>query len=107
MSETAITTQTEASTLAPVLADCSPTQLVEQRYLAAVETLLDDALEGQNIEILVDVLAWNLARIGSAYGPSAMGDILRRIGGHTCDIAQRCTAEREAAAAKKSGRMPQ
>jgi hypothetical protein len=106
MSETAITLQAEASAPVAQLADCSPAQFVEQRYLAAVETLLDDAIENQTTEILVDVLAWNLARIGSAHGPAGLADIFRRVGGHACEIVQRIAAEREAEAARKAGHQP-
>jgi hypothetical protein len=89
------------------LADCSPVQHVESRYMAALQTLVDDALEHRHVEILVDVLTWNLARIGYGYGVQSVGDIVRRLGGHIGDIAQREAAVREAAEAKKAGRMTQ
>ncbi len=88
-------------------ADCSPAQLVESRYTAALETLLDDALEHRHVEILVDALTFNLARLGYGFGMTAVGDIVRRLGGHINDIAQREAAQREATEAKKAGRMTQ
>ena len=92
---------------APALADCSPAEQVELRYLAALKTLVDDALEHRQVEILVDVLTWNLARIGYGYGVQSVGDIVRRLGGHIGDIAQREAAVCEAAEEKKAGRMTQ
>lgn len=106
MSETATTAALEEAAPPAQLDDCSRTRLVERRYLAAVETLLDDALENKTTEILVDVLAWNLARIGSVYGPAALADVFRRVGGHACEFAQRSAAEREAEASRKAGHLP-
>ena len=56
-------------------ADCSPAQQAELRYLAAVEALLEDAREHRYTVVLVDVLTWYLARIGSACGMASVGDI--------------------------------
>jgi hypothetical protein len=88
------------------LADCTPEQQVETRYMAALKALVDDALEQRHVEILVDALTWNLARIGYGFGVPAVADIVRRFGAHVGDIAQRETAAREAAEAKKSGHAP-
>ena len=84
-------------------ADTSP----EQRYLDALETLLDDALEHHHVEDLVEALTWHLARIGFGYGTKAVADIVRRIGGHVADIAEQHSAGQELEQAKKSGRMTQ
>jgi hypothetical protein len=104
------------STVAPTLAavrapaapnnalnDCSNAHHLEQRYLAKLGELVDDALERKSIETLVEALTWTLARIGATYGAGATGDILRRLGGHLCEITAREQAEREAAEAKKRG----
>jgi hypothetical protein len=96
-----------ANSPAAVLADCTRAEQVESRYMAALQTLVDDALEQRHVEILVEVLTWNLARIGYGYGVQSVGDIVRRLGGHLGDIAQREAAVREAAEAKKAGRMTQ
>ena len=57
--------------------------------------------------ILADVLAWNLGRVIVAYGtPAVAGDILRRLGGYVCDIAERQRARDEAEQARKEGKKP-
>jgi len=107
MTQTALVRESEIPAPATVLSDCSPEQQVEQRYLATLQALLDDALEHEHMDILVDTLTWNLARIGFACGAPALGDINRRLGAHVCDLGARAAAEREAAEAKKAGRMTQ
>jgi hypothetical protein len=119
MSELAVTPETQPAAtvavaearndpnLAPAApADCTPAQQAERRYLAALQPLVDDALEHRHIEVLVEVLTWHLARIGYGYGASAVGDIVRRLGVHIGDIAAREAAHREAQEAKKAGRAP-
>jgi hypothetical protein len=96
----------EADGIVETHADCSPEQQAELRYLAALETLVADALDHQHTEVLVDVLTWYLARIGFGFGVQALGDIVRRLGAHVGEIAERQAAAREAKAAKKSGRAP-
>ena len=87
-------------------ADCTPAQQAELRYMAAVQPLMDDALEHRHVEVLVDVLTWHLARIGYGFGAQAVGDIIRRIGAHIGDISARETAAQEAKEAKKAGHAP-
>ena len=87
-------------------ADCTPAQQAEVRYEAAVDPLVDHALEHRQVEVLVDVLTWHLARIGYGFGTSAVADIVRRFGAHLGDISAREAAAREAKEAKKSGRAP-
>ena len=58
----------ETSTPAVRLADCSPTQQIESRYVNAAKALLEDAAENDAPRILVDVLTWTLARVVAAYG---------------------------------------
>jgi hypothetical protein len=90
--------------------DLSPAQQTERRYLQAVDALVDEAMERSEPEVLVEVLTWTLARIASAYGPAATADVLRRLGGHLGDLAQRQreqeTAKREARQAKRKGLRP-
>lgn len=88
------------------LADCSREQQTEERYLAALEVLIDDALEHDHTAILVDALTWDLARIGFAHGTPALGDIIRRLGGYVCDLEERHAAKEEAEAARKAGHAP-
>ena len=89
------------------LNDCSAAQQTEQRYLAAVNALVNDALEHQNMRILADVLAWTLGRAIVAYGtPAVAGDILRRLGGYVCELVERQQAQIEAQEAQKEGLKP-
>jgi hypothetical protein len=104
MSEVALLQETVATPETVTLADCSPAQQVEQRYVTAVNVLVAEALEHDNLPILADVLAWNLGRVIVAYGtPAVAGDILRRLGGYVCDIAERQRAQAEAELARKEG----
>jgi len=89
-----------------IAADLSPPQQAEQRYLQAIETLVDDARANGYAEVLVEVLTWTLARIANAFGPPATADVLRRFGGHLGDLAQRARAQEEAKDAKKKGLRP-
>jgi len=98
-----------ADTIAPAgsLADCSPEQRIELRYLNAARTLLDDAIEHKSAIILSDVLVWTLARMIVAYGtPVLAGDILRRLGEHIGTLAERRRAREEAEQAKEDGHAP-
>ena len=107
MSELACVQETPASPEVVTLADCSPAQRTEQRYLAAVNGLVDDAVKHENLPILADVLAWTLGRVIVAYGtPAVAGDLLRRLGGYVCDLAARQRAQAEAEQARKEGLKP-
>ena len=107
MSEVALAQETAASREVVTLADCTPAQRIEQRYLAAANALADDAVEHENLPILADVLAWTLGRVIVAYGtPDAAGDVLRRLGGYVCDLAARQRAQAEAEQARKEGLKP-
>jgi hypothetical protein len=119
MSELAVTPETQtaasvtvpaapndANVSAPAAADCSPAQQAELRYMAALDPLVDDALEQRHVEVLVDVLTWHLARIGYGFGAQAVGDIVRRVGVHIGAIHAREEAAREAKEAKKAGHAP-
>jgi len=87
-------------------ADCTPAQQAELRYQAVVDPLVDHALEHRQVEVLVDVLTWHLARIGYGFGTSAVADIVRRFGAHLGEISAREAAAREAKEAKKAGHAP-
>lgn len=96
----------DANASPPAAADCTPAQQAELRYMAAVQPLIDDALDHRHVEVLVDVLTWHLARIGYGFGAPAVGDIIRRIGVHIGDISARETAAQEAKEAKNAGHAP-
>ena len=83
--------------------EATPAQLAEERYSAAVQKLLDDALEHRHMEPLAEALTYQLARIGFGYGISAVGDIVTRLGKHLAHVAAREAAEAEAKQAKKAG----
>ena len=89
------------------LADCSPAEQAERRFLAALDALVAEAWQQRTLETLVDSLAWTLARVvvglDSQY---VMGDVLRRLGNYTCGLAEARRAEDEAEQEKKEGRAP-
>jgi hypothetical protein len=89
------------------IADCSPEQLAERRYLAILDPLLNEAWEQHSLETLVDCLAWTLARVTVGLDSTQVtGDILRRLGNYTCRLSESKRAEAEAEAAKKEGHAP-
>ncbi len=89
------------------LADCSPEQLAERRYLAVLDPLLAEAWQQHSLETFVDCLAWTLARvIVGLDNPQVTGDLLRRLGNYTCRLAEAKRAEAEADEAKKEGHAP-
>ncbi len=107
MSEIVLAQPAATSSAATPLADCSPAQQIELRYLNAANALLDDAVEHESPHILVDVLTWTLARMVVGYGaPAVAGDILRRLGEHIGTLAERQRAQQEAEQAKEEGRAP-
>ena len=107
MSEVELVQETAASAEVVTLADCSPAQRTEQRYLAAVNGLVDDAVKHENLPILADVLAWTLGRVIVGCGtPDVVGDVLRRLGSYVCELAERQRAQAEAEQARKEGLKP-
>ena len=106
MTQTALS-RPEAAAPIPPLADTTSAEHAEQRYMAAVEALVDEALDNRTVETLVDVMTWHLARIGFGFGPRAIGDIVRRLGIYLGQFDERQAAQREADEAKKVGRLPQ
>src|SRR5512137_1281374 len=55
------------------IADATPEQLAEQRYLTAVGKLVDDAAEHGYVGVLADTLAWTIARLIVGCGVAAAG----------------------------------
>ena len=53
----------ESLALVQAVPDCPPDELAERRYVAAIDQLLDDALEHRHVEQLTEALTWQLARI--------------------------------------------
>ncbi len=106
MSEIVLAQPAATSSPATRVADCSPTQQIELRYLTAANALLDDAVAHESPRILVDVLTWTLARMVVGYGAPAVvaGDILRRLGEQIGTLAERRRAQQEAEQAKEEGR---
>jgi hypothetical protein len=109
---TAAVAQPAETTAAQPAASPEPSlaQQAEDRYLQAIEPLVDDAIGRGQPEVLVDVLAWTLARIANAYGQPATADVLRRFANHLADLALRQreqeAAKKEARAAKRRGLRP-
>jgi len=59
------------------------------------------------LDILVDVLTWELARLAIACDtPAAAADILKSLGKHMGEIVARRDAQAEAKAAKEKGALP-
>jgi hypothetical protein len=106
MPEAAMVHESMVSMPTAPLADCSRAQ-VEQRYVDAVNALMAQAVEGESVPILADVMAWALGRVIVLYGtPAVAGDIVRRLGGYVCDFAAREQARNEAEQAREEGRQP-
>jgi len=106
MSEIVVAQTPAGSSQDHPLADCSPVQGAELRYLNAVFELFDHAVENKSLRALVNVLTWTLARITLENGPAAAGDILHRLGVHLGTFAERRSAQEEAQKAKEEGRVP-
>ena len=96
-----------AGAAAMPLADCSAAEQAERHYLSVINPLLSEAYRQGSMETFADVLTWTLARVIANLDKAYVtGDILRRIGNYTCQIANTNRAEAEAEAAKKEGRVP-
>ena len=95
-----------AQTSLPV-ADRSPAQEIEDRYVKELNSMLDDAFEHRSVAILVDCMTWTLGRLVVHYEtPEVAGDVLRRLGNYICDLTERKSAQREAEAEKRKGVQP-
>ena len=80
---------------------------MEKRYLGAINALIDEAPATDSTVILVDVLAWTVARlVMGARTRWGAGDVMRRIGDHVCRLADRQAAQAEAEKAREEGRLP-
>ena len=75
-------------------------------YVERIEGLYAHARETRSTHVLVDVIAWSLARLAHQKGSAAAGTILRGIGSHLASIADAEDARREAGQAKASGQKP-
>jgi len=107
VSEIVIPQQVANSASDARLADCSPAQQIELRYLNALNALLDDSVENESPRILADVLTWTLARMVVGYRAAAVaGDVLRLLGVHIGTLSERQRAREEAAKEKEEGRVP-
>ena len=80
---------------------------LEARYVEAVNLLFADARKHGSYRILVDVLAWSLARliVGCA-GTWGAGDIMRLLGTYVCKLIERDHAQEEAKRARDEGQRP-
>ena len=106
MSEVVVAQPAAGSSQDHPLADCSPAQSAELRYLNAVDDLFDHAVKNKSLRVFVNVLTWILARTTLENGPAAAGDILHRLGVHLGTLAERRSAQEEAQKAKEEGRVP-
>ena len=77
------------------------------RYTRALQALIADAYERKAVPHLVNVLARTLAGVAHDFGPTAIADILGRLGGHLRLITEREAAQAEAEAARRKGVQPQ
>jgi hypothetical protein len=77
----------------------------QDRYLAQLEALCDDAYRNGAFGVLVDVMGWYLARIAvSRTDPTfATADITRIFGVHVCNLVKGERAQAEAEKAKTEG----
>jgi len=78
-----------------------------QYYERMLNALLLHAEERKNIVVLVDALAWLLARIMVYHRMFGVGDVLRRLGSKIFSIAEQQEAQAQAATAKREGESTQ
>ena len=88
-------------------ADSKQEESPQARYATALRAMPNDAYQQKAVPHLVNVLAWTLAGIAHDFGPTAIADILGRLGGHLRLITEREAAQAEAEAAKRRGVQPQ
>ena len=91
---------------APTLADCTPAEAADKRYLETCAEMFADATAGKHMAELADNLVWTLAHIAVNCGVGVTGDMLRNFGNYVCRIEVRRQAEVEAQQAKEEGRLP-
>ena len=90
----------------PAPPEAVPANELERRYVEVMNALLTDATERRAVNIFTDIVAWKLAMVAYHFGPSAAGDVMRKLGAHLATIAQAEDAQREAKQAEKAGRRP-
>jgi len=105
--ETPPATETSTPPVPVPPADSTAERVLEDRFVAAVNALFDEADAHKSAATLVDVLAWALARmILRVDSPWGAGDVMRRVGNYVCALQERNAAQREAEDASKEGRAP-
>ena len=88
-------------------ADSKHEKILEDRFVAAINGLFDEADAQESAQVLVDVLAWAIARmILRVDGPWGAGEVMRRIGRYVCYLQDKKEAQKEAQAAKDAGQAP-
>jgi hypothetical protein len=55
--------------------------------LLALERMLSEAIRVKSVDAFVDVLAWQLAVMGTQGGPAAIADVVGRLEGHLGRLA--------------------
>ena len=73
------------------------------RYATIIQGLMHEAYQQKSVAELVNVLAWALAGVAHDFGPTAIADILARLGGHMRQIVAEAAAQAEADAARRAG----
>lgn len=81
-----------------------PLDELDRRYVAVMDALLVDAQARDAVRVFADAVTWKLAVVAYQYGPEAVADILRKLGGHMGNIAENLAAQSEANAAQEAGR---
>ena len=107
MSESPTPLEQGATSAQILLADSSPEKNLEDRFVASINAMVDEADARRSADTLVDVLAWAVARmIMRVDSPWGAGDIMRRIGNYVCSMQDRKKAQQEAEKAKEAGQLP-
>lgn len=88
----------------PPEARASANDKLWERYSDSVAALVTDADNLGRLRLLIEVIAWHLSRVVTAYGAIAAGHLLERLGYFTYLRAEREQAQAEAEEAKKAGR---
>ena len=88
------------------LDDSARDDAAAQRYVDALGAMLAEAEAGAHVHVLVDGLAYMLARIACQCGSGATGHILSTFGDYMQKIEAHRRAGQEAEQAKQEGRLP-
>ena len=82
-----------------------PLDELDRRYVAVMDALLVDAQARGAVRVFTDAVTWKLAVVAYQYGPDAVADVLRKLGGHMGNIVENMAAQSEANAAKEAGQQ--